>query len=568
MEGIEAAFKTMSVTTLGGPGQQGVVLAKRPDTGGTVGRKIELLANVYRIKFNKSASASHYDVSIKFVPPRREEGEGAAPSSKSQKQPAGQDRGVNRETSIAVWDKLVASNPDGLGPDLAKACFDCRKNAFSLGKLKIPNNSRTYPVALDPETETRPAREFDSGNVSDQAATAIMALDVLLRHASFRKPGVVVGGQGRKFLDTKQAFPIGEGAQVLAGLSQSVRPTMKGLVVNLDTAFSPYLISGNLVHVCRAILGHDQTGGAGGFGGRGGRGGRGGARGGRGGRGGGGFGAAGGGAGALPTTFTMPEIGQLKRKLKSAKVRLCPRAVDRRVYQIIDFGLPAGQQAFDLDRGKGKKGPVSSATVVAAAAAKGQVLPARRQAAPAQKTTVVEYFKKTYNKVIDPNSPVVKIAGGQFVPRECVELLNGRILPPTMLSANQASNMINIAAKVPADRRAAIDRIRQQAEFGGPGSKPAQWGLEIEPTMMPLNGRVVGAPRVTYHQTSQKATPSWNLKDSKFLAPNKALENWAVVVFAQTPIQVIQGFFQTLMHQATLRGESSSIFGYTVGASL
>jgi len=98
---------------------------------------------------------------------------------------------------------------------------------------------------------------------------------------------------------------------------------MSGVTVNLDTAFSPYLVSGNLLHVCRAILGHDQ-GGAGGGGGRGGRGGARGGRGGmRGGRGGGGFGGAP--AGPMPTSFTPIEVRELKHKLKTAKVRLTHR---------------------------------------------------------------------------------------------------------------------------------------------------------------------------------------------------------------------------------------------------
>lgn len=115
--------------------------------------------------------------------------------------------------------------------------------------------------------------------------------------------------------------------------------------------------------------------------------------------------------------------------------------------------------------------------------------------------------------------------------------------------------MINIAAKVPAERRAAIDKIRQQPEFG-PGSKAAAWGLEIEPSMMPVNGRALPPPRIQYHPSSGRgATPSvqfgfvfflrslaarlsvdtssslsfsahsaWNLRDSKFLQSGKPLE--------------------------------------------
>ncbi|GAA5934977.1 argonaute/piwi family protein [Sporobolomyces koalae] len=573
MEGIEAAFRAMSMTTLGTPGQKGVPFATRPDNGGTMGTPISIVANVYRLRFKKSAVISHYDVDFKFIPPQREEG---AESKFKPKVPA---NGPNRETSIAVWDKLVASNPPELANALASACFDCRKNAFTLGRLKLQGNTGTFRVALDPEAEGRAPREFDVklqlaqeidlailetftshrkiGNLDDQTATAIMALDVLLRHASFRKPGAIVGGQGRKFFDTRQATPLGEGAHVLAGLFQSVRPTMNGIVVNLDTAFSPYIIAGNLLHVCRAILGHDQQGG-GDFGG--GRGGRGGARGGRGGRGGGRGGAMGGGGRPPPASFSDRDIRELRHKLKTAKVRLNHRA-DKRVFQIKSFGQPAGQHTFMLNAGPGKpkKGPAVSAVAVAAAAAKGQAVPTKRAEAPGEKITVAAYFKKAYNKTVDPLMPVVELAGGQFVPLECVELLNGRGIPPTQLSSNQASNMINVAAKVPNERRAAIDQIRQQPEFG-PKSIAAAWGLEIEPTMMPLKGRALPAPKVQYHPSSGRgANPSvafgaWNLRDAKFFQSGKPLEHWAVVVFAGLPDQAIQGFFGQLMQQARARG--------------
>jgi hypothetical protein len=86
-----------------------------------------------------------------------------------------------------------------------------------------------------------------------------------------------------------------------------------------------------------------------------------------------------------------------------------------------------------------------------------------------------------------------------------LQLLDGRGIPPTQLSSNQASNMINTAAKIPGERRAAIDRIRQQGEFG-PKSKAAAWGIEIEPTMMPITGRVLPAPKVQYNPSSGRGT--------------------------------------------------------------
>ncbi|GAA5848358.1 hypothetical protein JCM9279_001022, partial [Rhodotorula babjevae] len=252
-------LRALSITSLGDPGSSGVVLAKRPDKGGTLGRRIELYANLYKIKFRKSASIAHYDVNIVAV----KDG------------PAKAGTGINRETSIAAWDGLVKSNPDNLGAQLKSAAFDNQKNAFCLGTLDFANG---LAQVIDLGILEKFCTHQKAANMSDLAATAIMALDILLRHSMFRRDDFIPGAGGRKFLSKLQVTPLGEGGQLLAGLFQSVRPTAIGMVLNADTAFSPYIVTGKLLEVANAILGR---GGA--SSGMAGRGGRGGARGGRGG---------------------------------------------------------------------------------------------------------------------------------------------------------------------------------------------------------------------------------------------------------------------------------------------
>ncbi|GAA5992363.1 hypothetical protein JCM10908_000447 [Rhodotorula pacifica] len=579
MDRLAAEFKALAVTSFGDQGAGSVALAKRPDAGGTVGRRIQLQANLFRLKFKGNPSIAHYDCKITQV------------RTAGSKSPAGS--GPNRQTSIDVWDALVASNPDGLGEALSKAAFDCRQNAFTLGRLPVETGSKTYRVSLPADTDTRPAREFDvklslaqvldlkvleafcgnkrAPNLSDLAATAIMALDVLLRHSMFRKTEYVVSGAGRKFLNTRQSVQLGEGAQVLAGLFQSVRPTMSGMVVNLDTAYSPYIVTGQLLQVCNALVGREQQAGGGGGGGRGGA--RGGGRGGgRGGRGGGGFGGAGGGRPATGP-FNLHEITHLKRMLRGAKVRVTHR-IDRRPFTIVGFGQPAGRQIVKIADRSGKAGKKGgngggkakpTATEAALAAASGEAMsfdkPAK-ETFPEKTITVAEYFASTYNKRVNPDWQCVELRGGQFVPIECLELLQGAAIPPTRLSASQASGMINVAAKAPQERLAAIRQIRQQAEFG-PESRATQWGLEVEKDLLRLTGRVLLPPKVLYNQNSKKAAPdvrfgAWNLVESKFLVPSTPLIRWAVAVFApeqMAPPPAVVGFFRDfLLKQAVLRG--------------
>ncbi|GAA6054538.1 hypothetical protein NBRC10513_006076 [Rhodotorula toruloides] len=542
MEALTAEFKSLAVTSLGDPGQTGVVLAQRPDKGGTLGRPIPLVANLYRLKFKKAPSISHYDITFIEVrpedaPPRRS-GNGPPPT-------------INRETSIAIWDALVAMNPDNLGERLRQAAFDCCKNAFTLGRLNIPDGTKTYRIELPAESATRAPRQFDvklslaqfldlsildtfcqhkhAANLSDLAATAIMALDVLLRHGMYRKQDYVVGGAGRKFLNKRASTPLGQGGELLAGLFQSVRPTVSGMVVNLDSAYSPYIVTGDLLSVCNAIVGRQQT--QGGPPQRGGRGGRGGPR----GR--GGYPAAG---RALPANVSDQEIRELKRKLGNSKVRVTHRK-DTRPFTIVGFGQPVGRQVVSIgDRSKkGKGGAKPTAKEAAAAAA--LALP-EREKMPQQTMTVADYFAKTYNMInINLALPAVELRGGQFVPMEVLELLHGRIIPPTQLTAQQASAMINTAAKPPAERRADIDQIRKQAEFG-PGSRPNAWGLDVSVDMMRLQGRLLPPAE---GPVPRDFTQGHAERRVRIVEPRREQ-------YAQRP--ALQNFFGMLIQQAASRG--------------
>ena len=126
---------------------------------------------------------------------------------------------------------------------------------------------------------------------------------------------------------------------------------------------------------------------------------------------------------------------------------------------------------------------------------------------PQKSITLAEYFATTYNKQVNKDLQCVELRGGQFVPIECLELLQGAAIPPTRLSASQASAMINVAAKPPAERLAAIQQIRQQSDFG-PQSTAAQWGLDVEKDLLRLAGRVLPPPKVLYNQKSKTAAPN------------------------------------------------------------
>ncbi|KAM0756440.1 Piwi-domain-containing protein [Meredithblackwellia eburnea MCA 4105] len=550
--------------------------SKRPDKGGSLGRPMPVLVNLYPVKLkNQNLLVHHYDVQIlaAFSPkpgPARpaKDKSGAKGQSEERVRPV-------RENNL-IWDQLSQQH-NSLAPTLSKTAFDGRKNAFTPAKFPF-ETTQTFKVNLPSHSPGGRPREFDvkiahaqtidmsvlsdwinrrGGDLASQVATAIQAIDVLLRHDLFRKSNVISASQGRKFFDTANGMtPIGEGAHVLKGLFASIRPTVGGLVSNIDTVYSPYLIHGSLERVMFEATGR-ATGGRGGA-----PSGRGGNRGGRGGRGGGrgGYGGASGASGAPSgEAFNDREKRHLLWLFTGKKVRLTHR-VSTREYTIAGFGQPANVQSFEVT--EGPKPEKATAVQRAQAAAAGQRLPADA-AAPSRKVTVAAYFKEKYNKTLQfPSLQVVQLSSREYVPIECLELLpiQGGI-PPTRLSGEQAASMIKVAAKRPEDRQRLIDVERGNVGYND-NSRISSWGITVEQKMKQINGRVLPPPKVQYHPAGKVKEPSvgrgqWNLVDTKFVGVNKPLERWGVCCFESEqylPRQALQGLLTKLVKQMKDRG--------------
>jgi eukaryotic translation initiation factor 2C len=120
----------------------------------------------------------------------------------------------------------------------------------------------------------------NAASLVDVTTTAIQSLDILLRHDPARGPGMITKGGGKKFFNTNTenavGMSLGKGAVVLQGIFQwvysesyschyynvvfkrSMRPTRGGMILNLDSAYSPFIKSGTLVEVLFKIIGRTE----------------------------------------------------------------------------------------------------------------------------------------------------------------------------------------------------------------------------------------------------------------------------------------------------------------------
>ncbi|KAG0012884.1 Eukaryotic translation initiation factor 2C, partial [Entomortierella chlamydospora] len=93
---------------------------------------------------------------------------------------------------------------------------------------------------------------FLNGNaaMSPNCLTAIMALDILIRH----QPAMLYSTVARSFFTPDGARPLSGGVEVWNGFYQSARPTMGKMMINLDVAATTYYQSGPLLELAIKIL--------------------------------------------------------------------------------------------------------------------------------------------------------------------------------------------------------------------------------------------------------------------------------------------------------------------------
>ncbi|KAG0353510.1 hypothetical protein BGZ54_002214, partial [Gamsiella multidivaricata] len=218
----------------------------RPSPG-TLGKPIVIRSNFFHITRLPDVNVHHYDVTITpDVPPP-----------------------VNRRIFKQLIDVHGHTDLGGSRP-----VFDGRKNIFA--PRAFPFESRSFDIIL-PEDAPRPGQpqrlpprgfkvkvkkaaeinleelhRFLQGKsqMTNNIQTAIMALDVLIRH----QPAMLYSSVGRSFFTPDGAMPLYGGIEVWNGFYQSARPAMGRMLINLDIAATAYWQSGSLLELAVKIL--------------------------------------------------------------------------------------------------------------------------------------------------------------------------------------------------------------------------------------------------------------------------------------------------------------------------
>lgn len=94
---------------------------------------------------------------------------------------------------------------------------------------------------------------YCSSQINNEVQSIIQAYDVAMQARTLSDQSYKKCSQGR-FFDTVHAYPIADGAEIMDGFFQSVRPTQRGLCLNLDRATSAFVARGLLSEVLAKVL--------------------------------------------------------------------------------------------------------------------------------------------------------------------------------------------------------------------------------------------------------------------------------------------------------------------------
>jgi eukaryotic translation initiation factor 2C len=147
--------------------------------------------------------------------------------------------------------------------------------------------------------------------------------------------------------------------------------------------------------------------------------------------------------------------------------------------------------------------------------------------------TVANFFKRTYNKVIqDPKLPVINVGNRQnpsYLPVDVCIVVPGQP-SNAKLSPAQTQQMISFAVRKPAQNATSITTNGVQVLGIGaqPNASLRRFNLSVSSSLITVPGRVLNGPNVQYRNSKQASTRfgSWNMQSIQFSSP-ATLPTWS-----------------------------------------
>ncbi|KAG0077322.1 hypothetical protein BGZ90_007372, partial [Linnemannia elongata] len=439
---------------------------RRPAPG-KLGKAVNIHSNFFEVKQLPNIMIHHYDVTVTpDVPPP-----------------------VNRK----IFEQLTTSYRES---DLngARPVFDGRKNIFS--PKAFPFESRTFEIVLagDITPNPNPARpppkfkvkvkkastinleelhRFLNGRsaLTNNCLTAIMALDVLIRH----QPAMLYATVGRSFYT-----PIGKQAlagplDVWRGYYQSARPALGKMMINMDVSATAFFRSGSLLELVVKIANVRSVD---------------------------------------DLRRSSPPINwkRIEKTIKGLRFTVSHRERAKRSFKVFALTETAAKDTKFKLQPRGNGDPAAPEEEV--------------------ETDLVTYFKKAYNISLNfPMLPCVQAGKNIILPLELCSVIEGQRYMKK-LDERQTTDMIKFTSQPPQVRANNIKDGLKILKYDD-NEYLKEFGMKVSNEMVQIKARVLPAPTVCYHAQSRDANfvprdGAWNLMNKK-VTQGTTLGSWGIV---------------------------------------
>ncbi|KAJ3252113.1 eukaryotic translation initiation factor 2C, 2 [Chytriomyces hyalinus] len=463
-----------------------LIRPKRPSTG-VRGKAIKLFANSYELTIPE-ANCFHYDVEIRpeTLPP------------------------INRRI-FEEWKKTHVSTESKL------AVYDGRKNMYTPRVIPIEDNTEgdVTEIVLTEANQAKEQRfrfrirkvadinmerlhQFISGtSVGEVPRDALAVLDLLLAS----RPNELFTAVNKKlgssfFRPAEPQFNISSGLNLRQGWKQSVKTTLKSVLLNLDVASTAFYRAGPLLDVVASYFNKSRIQDVNP-------------------------------RSVAPGTVEFQRLGKF---LSNVNVEITYRDTGRRRYKIRGLSKLTPDQAV-ITRDDGSKINVSE-----------------------------YFKKEFNLTLKYPFLPLTACGneGQILIPMECLLVRDGQ-RHVGKLSDIQTADVIKITAVPPPERQKRIADGRKVLHDVGETALLKEWNVQLKPDMKIVNARVLPAPTLTGSTTISPQNGAYDLMRAanvKFFRPAR-LEFWGVAVFGDTrrmPFDATSGFINMLINDCSQRG--------------
>ncbi|XP_065580423.1 protein argonaute-2-like [Artemia franciscana] len=223
---------------------------RRPDDGGTLGRKIKLKVNHFKLELKGTKKAYHYDVEINE--------NGRSMPNKALRRVT-----MHHVFSSAGFSKYFPS--DSCVFDGMKSMYSCRKLNFQEHEFPVKitheGREREFEVAIKKVAEVdlnNIATYIESGSTLNIPQSEIQCLDIVLRYHQTYNLQFVPVTRSLFSMEQLRLVELGDGAVVWFGHFQSVRMGSH-MFLNVDTSQKAFYKSDNVLNVLYEVLNLDQN---------------------------------------------------------------------------------------------------------------------------------------------------------------------------------------------------------------------------------------------------------------------------------------------------------------------